>query len=101
MTCSSRSLDNAAVGDRSLRHVNNPTWEDIMRVTHRTIACIAALAAGVAAGSATAGSLGGPLELQDEGSFFIGGHPVKSDRPSNAAAAAPGDIMTAQMYVQY
>jgi len=73
-----------------------------MKATHRTIACIATLAAAAAFNSsASAGSLGGPLELQDEGSFFIGGHPVKSDRPSNAAAAAPGDIMTAQMYVQY
>ena len=73
-----------------------------MKSTHRTIACIATLAAAAAFNSsASAGSLGGPLELADEGSFFIGGHPAKSDRPSNATAAAPGDIMTAQMYVQY
>src|SRR5438552_1119474 len=73
-----------------------------MKATHRTIVSTAIVAAAAAISSAaTAGSLGGPLELQDEGSFFIGGHPVKSDRPSNAAAAAPGDIITAQMYVQY
>jgi pimeloyl-ACP methyl ester carboxylesterase len=70
---------------------------------HRNIACIAIVAAVAATGSsaASAASLGGPLELQDEGSFFVGGHTIKSDDPSNAPGAGPGEIMTGQMYVQY
>jgi pimeloyl-ACP methyl ester carboxylesterase len=50
---------------------------------------------------AAAGSLGGPLELQDEGSFFVGGQPLRTNHPSTATGAAPGQIMTGQMYVQY
>jgi len=74
-----------------------------MMTTHRTIACMLMIAAAAAAGTAraSAGSLGGPLELQDEGSFFVNGHSLPSDHPSNAAGATPGDVMTSQMYVQY
>src|SRR5438105_7807670 len=74
-----------------------------MMTTHRTIACMLMIAAAAAAGTAraSAGSLGGPLELQDEGSFFVNGHSLPSDHPSNAAGAVSGDIMAGQMYVQY
>jgi pimeloyl-ACP methyl ester carboxylesterase len=73
-----------------------------MMTTHRALACALTVAAASLAGSpATAGSLGGPLELQDEGSFFVGGQPLQSGHPSNAAGATPGQIMTGQMYVQY
>ncbi|MEJ0038186.1 MAG: hypothetical protein WDO68_19255 [Gammaproteobacteria bacterium] len=44
----------------------------------------------------------GPLTLQSQGSFFVGGE-VKSAPPSAAAGpgAAPADITVNQMYVQY
>ncbi|HEY7298934.1 MAG TPA: hypothetical protein VH684_13590 [Xanthobacteraceae bacterium] len=73
-----------------------------MKISHRTIAFMAIMAAAAAGSSAaSAASLGGPLELQDEGSFFVGGHTTRSDDPSNAPGAGPGEIMTGQMYVQY
>jgi len=52
---------------------------------------------------AMAGSLGGPLELADEGSFFVGGQPAMSSHPGTPAvgAAQPGQITIRQMYVQY
>src|SRR5215475_6475000 len=77
--------------------------EEAMTTIRRTIACALTItaAAAVAAPVAKGGSLGGPLELQDEGSFFVGGQRLRSDRPSNAQGATPGDIMTNQMYVQY
>src|SRR5205807_9315494 len=76
--------------------------EDAGMTTHRNVAfALLILAAAWGNSAARAGSLGGPLELQDEGSFFIGGHSLRSEHPSNAAGATPGDIMTAQMYVQY
>jgi len=56
------------------------------------------VAASVAA--ATAGSLGGPLQLQDEGVFYINGQTTQSSF-SNPAAPGPGQITTDQMYVQY
>src|SRR5215467_13709323 len=59
----------------------------------------ASLVLGVSA--ATAASLGGPMELQDEGSFFIGGQVARSSHPSNAVGFAAGQIMTNQMYVHY
>ena len=52
------------------------------------------------ASSAGAGSLGGPLTLQDEGVFYVNG---KTANTSFAAAAPPsaGEITVDQMYVQY
>src|SRR5499427_5487734 len=79
-----------------------------MQNTMRRLACV--LAAGVVVGAAklalgvsaaTAASLGGPMELRDEGSFFIGGQVARSSHPSNAAGFAAGQIMTDQMYVHY
>ena len=37
--------------------------------------------------TATGGSLGGPLELQDFGSFFVGGRPLQSTHPGPAPPA--------------
>jgi pimeloyl-ACP methyl ester carboxylesterase len=62
---------------------------------------IAAVWLAAAISAASAGTLGGPLELQDAGSFFVGGQMARSTHPSNAAGAAPGQIMINQMYVQY
>jgi hypothetical protein len=53
--------------------------------------------------TAAAGSLGGPLELQDFGSFFVGGQPHQSTHPgpSVGGPVPAGQIRTGQMYVQY
>src|SRR6266571_3102473 len=66
----------------------------------RTAAAALLLATG---GSAMAGSLGGPLELQDEGSFFVNGQPTQSTHPGTAVGgiSQPGTITVNQMYVQY
>ena len=62
----------------------------------------AGLVAGMA-GMAAAGSLGGPLELQDEGVFFVNAQTTTSNFPDTPAtgAAMPGEITIDQMYVQY
>ena len=67
---------------------------------------VAALASSVLAlgcSGVLAGSLGGPLELQDEGVFFIGGQATTSNYSEVPATgpAKPGQIMVNQMYVQY
>jgi hypothetical protein len=64
------------------------------------------LAAGLTVGvitAAAAGSLGGPLELQDEGVFFVNGQAAATAFPDSppTGAAPPGQIMIDQMYVQY
>jgi pimeloyl-ACP methyl ester carboxylesterase len=61
---------------------------------------VAALLAGAVA-PAIAGSLGGPLELQDEGVFYINGHATPTNFSGAPPAEAAGNIMTDQMYVQY
>jgi pimeloyl-ACP methyl ester carboxylesterase len=52
---------------------------------------------------ASAGSLGGPLRLADEGSFFVGGRSVETRHAgvSPAGPVPPGRISVDQMYVQY
>jgi pimeloyl-ACP methyl ester carboxylesterase len=63
------------------------------------------LALGVlfASSAASAGSLGGPLNLQDEGMFFVNG--ASKDTSTLAVApgapAKPGKIVVGQMYVHY
>jgi pimeloyl-ACP methyl ester carboxylesterase len=54
-------------------------------------------------GAAMAGSLGGPMELQDEGSFFINGELAHSSHPGTSVGGVsqPGTITVKQMYVQY
>jgi pimeloyl-ACP methyl ester carboxylesterase len=69
-------------------------------------ASVALLAAGLCAGlatAATAGSLGGPMELQDEGVFFVNAQTTRTEFPDTPAtgAAAAGEITIDQMYVQY
>jgi len=71
-----------------------------------TTASAALLAAGLFAGmasAAAAGSLGGPLELQDEGVFFVNAQTTTTNFPDTPAtgAATPGEITIDQMYVQY
>jgi hypothetical protein len=53
--------------------------------------------------TANAGSLGGPLDLQDFGSFFVGGRSLESTHPGPGPTGPvpAGQIRTGQMYVQY
>jgi pimeloyl-ACP methyl ester carboxylesterase len=61
----------------------------------------APLLAGMVA-TAAAGSLGGPLELQDEGVFFVNAQTATTSFPDSATnTPAPGEITIDQMYVQY
>lgn len=62
---------------------------------------LSVLGLAAAVSVAAAASLGGPMELQDEGQFFIGGQPMPSTHPSNAAGFLPGQIMANQMFVHY
>jgi pimeloyl-ACP methyl ester carboxylesterase len=62
------------------------------------------LAAGCAAPQKAPGtSLGGPLNLVDEGMFFVNGTPVLSTHPgaSPAGPSRPGTVTVNQMYVHY
>ena len=76
-----------------------------MHRINRHLVSAALLASACTAGiaPAAAGSLGGPLELADEGSFFIGGQMVRSDFPGTpgVGGGGPGSIMINQMYVQF
>jgi pimeloyl-ACP methyl ester carboxylesterase len=67
------------------------------------ISCAAVVLLLVRGGVAMAGSLGGPLELQDEGSFFVNGETITSSHPGTPAVgpSVPGTITVNQMYVQY
>jgi pimeloyl-ACP methyl ester carboxylesterase len=93
-------------------HVNtildHKNWEDVtMRINpNLDTVRVALLATGLFAGmisAAAAGSLGGPLELQDEGVFFVNGQVATTNNPDTPAsgAATPGEITIDQMYVQY
>jgi pimeloyl-ACP methyl ester carboxylesterase len=55
----------------------------------------------VSVAGAAAGSLGGPLELQDEGVFYINGHVTPTSFSGPAGPEGAGEIITDQMYVQY
>ena len=64
----------------------------------------AVLAMTVVSSVVSAASLGGPMLLADEGSFFVGGQAIKSDYPGASAvtgAPPPGSITIKQMYVHY
>ena len=58
--------------------------------------------AGLLALLAAAPAVAEPLSIEKQGSFFIGGHDVKSDTLSTLPAYAPsGTITVGQMYVRY
>ncbi len=66
----------------------------------RALLAIALLATATAHGA----SLGGPLTLEDEGSFFVNGKNVQSDYPGASlitGPSPPGRITINQMYVHY
>lgn len=55
-------------------------------------------------GTLMAASIGGKLELEDYGSFFVNGRTLKSNHPGASLVtgpAGPGNIIVNQMYVQY
>ena len=55
-------------------------------------------------GHTMAASIGGKLELEDYGSFFVNGRTAKSDHPGSSLVTGkspPGSIKVNQMYVQY
>src|SRR5262245_61521370 len=77
-----------------------------MTRSHRNVAWatwVFAVAAAASITAANAGTLGGPLELADDGSFFIGGQMVRSEFPGTpgVGGGGPGSIMINQMYVQF
>ena len=61
--------------------------------------------AAVVAAPVFASSLGGPLELADEGTFFVGGRSIFSEHPGDpgprVGGAGAGHIIIEQMYVHY
>ncbi|BEP65147.1 esterase (plasmid) [Variovorax sp. V213] len=76
-----------------------------MRHMYGKIAAAAcALVVGYGAiGAAAAASIGGPLNLADEGMFFVNGKPATSKHPgvSPAGPVPPGTVTVDQMYVHY
>ena len=73
---------------------------------HRRLTVLSslALAACALALPAAARSLGGPLTLADEGSFFVNGKAIQSQFPGASLATGPspaGRMTIKQMYVQY
>ena len=71
-----------------------------MSVVKSLLCCFAILAAA-GAGAAT---LGGPMTLEDEGSFFVNGKIINSDFPGASLVTGPsppGRIMVNQMYVHF
>jgi pimeloyl-ACP methyl ester carboxylesterase len=101
-------LDPAANNQARAQNRDHKFWEDVtMRIKQSPgTANATLLAAGLFAGlatAATAGSLGGPMELQDEGVFFVNAQTTRTDFPDTPAtgAATPGEITIDQMYVQY
>src|SRR5262245_59635399 len=91
----------AASPERRRRH--REECMALARITGR-VAVTAALAVVLTMGANAQNkpTLGGKLELADEGSFFVNAKSLKSDYPGASAAtgpAAPGNIIVNQMYV--
>jgi len=74
------------------------------RPFQRLVTLLCAIPPVLAVMPAAAASLGGPLTLEDEGSFFVNGQSFRSEYPGASVAtgpAAPGNITVNQMYVHY
>jgi hypothetical protein len=74
------------------------------RIRFMRFSAAALLLIGLAGGAAAQSSLGGKLELEDEGGFFVNAKKVSSAYPGASLAtgpAAPGNITINQMYVHY
>src|SRR5262250_912197 len=84
--------------------------EEAMNATNRTLTRLARLSAaalmviGLAGAASAQSSLGGKLELEDEGGFFVNAKKVSSAYPGASLATGPaaaGNITINQMYVHY
>src|SRR4029453_283651 len=82
--------------------------EEAMNATNRTrIARLSAatlLMIGLSGAAGAQSSLGGKLELEDEGGFFVNAKKVASAYPGASLATGPaaaGNIVVNQMYVHY
>ena len=75
----------------------------MLHVSGRIAAAACALILGSCGGVAAATSIGGPLNLADEGMFFVNGKAVTSRHPgiSPAGPVRPGTVTVNQMYVHY
>jgi len=75
----------------------------MLHLSGRIAAAACALVVGSGAGIAAAASIGGPLNLADEGMFFVNGKPATSRHPgiSPAGPVPPGTVTVNQMYVHY
>ena len=71
----------------------------------RALAAACLAATGVMSQAQVKPSLGGPLVLADQGSFFVGGRTVRTEGYPNAHPVPDflkaGDVVVDQMYVQY
>src|SRR5215475_7949438 len=68
------------------------------------LSAAALLLIGLAGDAGAQSSLGGKLELEDEGGFFVNAKKVSSAYPGASLAtgpSAPGNITINQMYVHY
>lgn len=77
-----------------------------MRISNFPVALVAGMGAAVLAllggCAAPSGSLTGPMLIEKQGSFFVGGKTIKSDTLSTLPAYAPsGSVAVEQMYVHY
>lgn len=75
----------------------------MLHMSRKFAAAACALVVGSCGGIAAAASIGGPLNLADEGMFFVNGKPAASRHPgvSPAGPARPGTVTVNQMYVHY
>src|SRR5215211_1303726 len=66
------------------------------------LATVAPSASAQALGKGREGAFtGGPLNLKDEGSFFVGGVPKTTMYATSSTAGDNASIMIGQMYVQF
>lgn len=72
------------------------------KIPHAAVSWLS-LALVIAFTTRAAGKLGGPLQLEDEGTFFVGNKIVTTNSARAAAAGAPepGDISVNGVYVHY
>lgn len=76
----------------------------MLQMSGKIAAAACALVVGCGSiGAAAAASIGGPLNLADEGMFFVNGKPATSSHPgvSPAGPVRPGTVAVNQMYVHY
>src|SRR5499426_2404868 len=82
----------------------NATNRTRIRTRMGRLNAIALLVIGLAGGASAQSSLGGKLELEDEGGFFVNAKKVSSAYPGASLATGPaaaGSITVNQMYVHY